>query len=292
MRSLVLLTILILLCGIGYIGFSVLTFEPEVSKNYSLELSENVNENILDDDLDLSEQEELRRDQIVTVLKSGIEKYNREWSSFPDQVESMSAPLIAAIKSGILPVLYPLTSSMGSTMEYKALIPVSSDIAQVPENADVDAVSAAQCVNSLEGFVLGDTGRNELSCEEETRSFVRFYSAGPGDDIIKARGNSIINPGPGNDQIQSGPELTVIYLEPNFGVNNLVINCSSSVANLTGPKKNLIPWSYEFTHFIVIDPKISKEDIEISTNALKHKVTGDQILFNQKCFNVVFMSEG
>ncbi len=298
MRNLVLLTILILLAGAGYIGFSVLTFEPDIPQHYSLSLK--TLGNTLDADNDdqgaLSNQNEKIKDEIIVLLKGGISKYDKNWVNPPVQVTTISSTLTTSIKKGVLPVFYPTSnfssSNLSSVQSYKPLIPVSPMIEQVSETLGEAVISEVRCSDPTSGFILGDTGDNMLACDQPTRTDVRFYMSGPGNDTIDARGNAIIDGGAGNDKIKSGPELTLIYVEPNFGLDSIQMSCDHSKISLTDQNMlDILPWNYEFVHFIIFDPRISKKDVSIIDNKIKHNVTGDQIVMNQNCFNIVFLSD-
>ena len=85
----------------------------------------------------------------------------------------------------------------------------------------------------------------------------------------------------------------MIYVEPNFGADTVEMDCSQSHLNLLDQATlGIVPWSHEYVHFIVFDSRISKEDVIISGNVIKHKITGDRMTFNENCFNVIFASDG
>ncbi len=298
MRSLIFLSALIILCGLGYIGFSMLTYEPETIRRYNVSNINNTNQEYTEEEnRELSSTNQKKKDAIIAILKPAIELYSTELSNTPSQVRSLSLSILNAIKQGSLPILYPLSNHEPSTQsisywhEYTTINSVSREVSQVPETADDDKISLAECNSGNEGFLLGDTGKNKLSCTKDTGTNVRFFLGGPGSDIIEAKGNAIINGGSGNDAIIAGSEFTMIFVEPNFGTDTVDVDCIKSKADIRDKNKNVIPWKYAFTHFIVFDSRVSKDNIVISDNSLEDTITGDKIVLRENCFNVVFLSE-
>ncbi len=298
MRSLVLLTILILLCGAGYIGFSILTFEPETPQRYNLtvQITESTDSIGGGNQMIFSTEDRVKKDRMVRVLKEGILDSERAWGNAPEQLGTIHSIFMTTIKTGVLPVFYPVSNYsdpiISLPQEYKILKPVSSTTLQVSVNTGEDTISAIICGSQQAGFIFGDTGDNNLVCETSTETDVRFFLSGPGNDQVIVRGNAVIDGGVGDDKIQAGPELTMIYVSPNFGSDTIEMNCDESQI-VVDPQEVLksVPWDYNFIHFIVFDPRISKKDISVTGNVIEHKITGDKILMNQNCFNIVFASE-
>ncbi|MGB1077141.1 MAG: hypothetical protein ACPG05_02455 [Bdellovibrionales bacterium] len=293
MRSFILLTVLILLGGFGYIGFSVLTYEAETPIRYDLTPPSAEDEIAEKKALELSPEDQKRKDEIMSFLKTALDAYNTEWSAFPVQVSDVSLALLSAIQSNDLPTFYPISSHSNtpSVAEYRTIMPVSAMIQQVPENMDEGVVSIAQCETGSEGFILGDTGRNTLSCKKPTREKFRLYFSGPGDDTINVRGNALINSGSGNDVIEVGPEFTMIYVEPNFGMDSIKMDCTKANEVASNSNPAIPDWKYDFKHFLIFDSRIAKDDVSVSGTAIRHDVTGDQITLNENCLNIVFLSE-
>lgn len=292
MKSLTLLTILILLLGTGYIGFSILTFEPDTPQRYDLSIQ--TPETLEDKSQQvLSVQAEQRKANIISSLKRGITLYDNGWMNAPVQAQTMKETLEAAIKISRIPVYYPVSNFSGISApnfpSYNVLEPVSMLVSQVQEGAEEGTISSASCANADHGFILGDTGDNALSCNLATDDKTRVFLAGPGNDSISVRGNAIINSGTGNDEIISGPEFTMIYVEPNFGTDSINMDCSKAeIQPLNTPTSKTLPWSEPFSHYIVFDPRLSKKDITITGNTLKHNNTGDEITLSANCFNIIF----
>ena len=297
MRAFALLTILIMLGGAGYIGFSVISFEPEELPRYNLSSTSN-DSDILDSNEQgaLNVQAQHKRDLIVNTMTDGILKYDQGWIELPAQATTISSTIVASIKRGLLPIYYPVSNFQGMAIKaqqnYLTIELMSQDIAQVPDGAEEGALSTAQCASEKDGFILGDTGANILDCDKRTYARTRFYLSGPGNDQVNVRGNAIIDAGTGNDKITAGPEFTMIYVAPNFGSDIIKMDCSQSHLNLMDQTTlDIVPWSHEYVHFVVFDSRISKEDVIISDNVIKHKITGDRMTFNKNCFNVVFASD-
>lgn len=295
MKSLTLLTILILLLGTGYIGFSILTFEPDTPQRYDLSIQtpETLDEVKNKSQQILSVQEEQRKANIISSLKRGITLYDNSWMNAPVQAQTMKETLEAAIKISRIPVYYPVSSFLGigasNFPSYNVLEPVSMLVSQVQDGAEEGTISSISCADADQGFILGDTGDNALSCNLTTNDKTRVFLSGPGNDSINVRGNAIINSGTGNDKIQSGPEFTMIYVEPNFGKDTINMDCGEAQIQLpNSPTSKTLPWSKPFSHFIVFDPRLSKRDITITGNTLKHNNTGDEITLSENCFNIIF----
>jgi len=296
MKSLVFLAILILTAGFAYIGFSVVTFEPEPPRRYNL--------TVQTDEVDLSGmkpplnvQEQKKKDSIVQFFRTAMREYESDWNNIPDQAQGVITAMKVAIMQGKLPAYYPVSSYFSTDIldvsrNYTILRPLSRASAVVSDTAQEDALSEATCTEG-EGFLIGDTGSNVLRCNRPTNESMRVYLSGPGDDQIMARGNALIDAGPGNDRIILGKELAIIYVSPNFGSDIVKVDCAPSpvIIREAVDIQRVIPWQHEYANMIVFDSQIAKKDITISDNTLTHNTSGDSIVINDNCFNVVFMAE-
>ncbi len=295
MKNIVLSAVFIIILGFGYIGFSVVSFEPEPPRRFDLSAQQTYDIEQLKDDAQLTEEEVNQKERIVNLLKTTVSNYESVWQDAPMQAENFLEAFDSSVKNGSLPVFYPLSNATSgptqSLLSYETLAPVSTVAANVPDNAEEGVVSEAKCTG-LEGYIVGDTGRNRLTCEASFGKEVVVHLAGPDDDQIYATGNSIIDAGSGNDAIQAGPEFTMIYVSPDFGKDILRIDCLNAEPNLPDSKTlKDVPWTYDYVHFVVFAPQIAKETIEVSENTIRHVNGEDQIVFNEACFNVVFLSQ-
>lgn len=295
MKSLTLLTILILMLGTGYIGFSILTFEPDTPQRYDLSIQtpESIDAIKGPSQEILSVQAEQKKADIISAMKKGISKYDESWIVAPTQAQTIKETLEGAIKLNKIPTYYPVSNFAGAlqlnSLTYNVLQPVSGQMIEVSTSSETNDVSSITCETQKLGFLLGDTGDNNLSCDLPTNNRLRVHLTGPGNDTISVRGNALINAGTGNDTIKAGPEFTMVYVEPNFGQDTVNIDCNiGAIGSLNDPIEDLVPWKKGFIHYIVFDPRISRKDIKVSGNILSNTATGDKITLSKNCFNIVF----
>lgn len=143
----------------------------------------------------------------------------------------------------------------------------------------------------VQDLVIGDNGDNRVECDAPAAQVAldRVFLGGPGKDtIVSAFGNRIINAGTGDDNITVGPGRTIILLEDAWGKDTLTVDCSNTkVDKIEIPQGFPVPWTHEYTNFIVLAPNISRSDVSWDGLVLTNRVTGDTLTVNENCFNLI-----
>ncbi len=298
MKQLVILTILILLAGAGYVIFSVMMFQPDSVRPISFEdplATAQIEEEELAPTL-TSPELKARKDAAVKMILKTIKSYEDVGSKLPQSAQSTNDLFMQLVKRGALPALYPLEYADSSKPVGFAPFKITPEAvgsttqARTATNVPV-AGQVTNCTASTSIF-SGGIDSDIMVCPPANNGLTRMILSGPGNDAIKTGGSvTIIDSGVGDDTIQSGSDLTMIFFKTLEGKKTINMDCQT--ASMQG--KRLSPdyplsWVYPYRHFIVFGPQVIEDNLIIRGNVIKDPVTNGEITMNGNCFNLVYAS--
>lgn len=299
MKQLVILSILILLTGAGYVIFSVMAFQPDTVRPISFEdpLATTQIEKEEAPSLSTPELEE-RKNQAVEMILKAVNSYDENFKNLPLPAEATNSLFLQLVKRGNLPALYPLdygdgTKPIGfSSININPEAVASTTQARVASNPAVAEVNS-NCTASTSVF-SGGIDDDIMVCPRASEGLARMIISGPGNDTIKTGGSvSIVDSGGGNDVIQAGSDLTIMFFHTLEGKKTINMDCQA--ASMQGKRLSSdypLSWIYPYRHFIVFGPQVIEGNLVTKGNTIKDPITEGEITINGNCFNLVYASNG
>ena len=299
MKQLIILTILILLTGAGYVIFSVMVFQPDTVRPISFEdpLATTQIEEEEAPSLSTPQLEE-RKNQAVEMILSAVKSYDEKSKSLPLPAEATNTLFLQLVKRGNLPALYPLDYGDGTKPVGFSLINInpesvtSTTQARVATNPPITGLTS-NCTSSTSVF-SGGINDDIMVCPKASEGLARMIISGPGNDTIKTGGSvSLIDSGGGNDVIQAGSDLTMIFVHTLEGKKTINMDCQA--ASMQGKRLSSdypLSWIYPYRHFIVFGPQVIEGNLVTKGNTIKDPITEGEITINGNCFNLVYASNG
>lgn len=293
MKQLIVLSVLIVLCGIGYVVFSIMLFQPETIRPIAyedpaaaVEIQEGEDET---ETLSSPELEE-RKNKAVEIILAAVKSYEETSTALPKTASPAYGLFLQLVKRGALPALYPVNYPQNNTgaVEFASL-KVNPKAVLDTSGADSD-VKCAETTSIFSGEVADD----EMTCPAASPNITRMIISGPGNDTIQTgKATTIVDPGTGNDTVQTGPDLSLIFFMSIEG--NKTINMDCTAASMEGKKLSAdypLSWVEPYRHFLVFGPQVIEDNLIIKGNTIEDPATNGKITLNGNCFNTVFASSG
>lgn len=298
MRQSITLLVIILIGLVLYTVYGLVTYEPQRAAPFVFaepqlppELVE-MQKAEAADATPLTAAQQQQASAAVAQISQAINLYQTYEKDAKPQALNTFESINTAVLNGKLPA-YLLSQSLDPqqlrSFELITLDPkknVSIQGTDVSVNCQKDA--------ALYDIVTGDNGDNRLECNAPASvvALDRVFLGGPGNDtIVSAFGNRIIDAGTGDDNITAGPGRTIILLDDAWGKDTLTVDCAQTTIQKDEIPANFpVPWTNEYTNFIVLSPSLNRADISWNGLVLTNKSTGDTLSVNQNCFNLISAS--
>jgi Ca2+-binding RTX toxin-like protein len=295
MRQSIIFLALILLGLALYTVYGLVTYEPQRARPFVF--ADPVLPPELQADLDaakaasipLSAQQQEQATAAVAQISQAVTLYQTYEADATPQAAPTFELLNTAILNSSLPAYLlsqALDPAQGRSFELITLDPKKNTVI----GNEQSAVNCSQNGISYD-VIIGDNGNNRIECDLPASGVPldRVFLGGPGNDtIISTAGNRIIHAGTGDDTITAGPGRTIILLDDAWGKDTLTVDCTATtVDKIEIPQGFPVPWTHQFTNFIVLGPSISRADVSWDGLVLTNKITGDTLSVNENCFNLI-----
>jgi hypothetical protein len=208
-----------------------------------------------------------------------LTEYEAMVAQAPAEFRPTMQILIALMKSGKLPALFPIGDSSSDARSPRG-------VRRLFESARRVATTARDRCD--ERFVLGRPEGETIQCARGNQ----FYVMGPGKDVIDdSWGDDIFNPGAGDDVISAGWGNDIVVLEAGWGDDIVSKTCHEGL--LSDDDRTRLGWRYRYNNFIVFGPGIHPADVTWeSKSILAHAPSKSRLTLQDDCFNLVFTEDG
>lgn len=279
-----------------YTAYGMFSFQVDEPKPFIFSEPKMPAELIMMDEANANTPDAKQKSLAVEEAQKALTYYREEQKKAPQQANDTIALLVDRMTNSDLPLYFlsgrnPLN---GNKRVFETLHINSSSIIDPSAASTKPALSCTSKVPTA-NIIIGTSGQDAIACDISrdltgaTNDADFMLIGGPEDDSISdLDGNRIVNGGTGNDTIKLGAGRSIVVLDASWGKDTLTVDCSgSTIAPEEVPKGFAIPWVYKTANFIVLGNSINPKDLEWRGNVLTHKVTGDTLTVNEKCFTVV-----
>lgn len=215
------------------------------------------------------------RDVVRFDRDETLAAYDGELTQAPAAFHPTMRILINLIKSGKLPVVFPISDNGSDRNAPKGVRRRFDRGRPTGHNA---------CGHHVVGRPEGQT----IECSWGNQ----IYVLGPGDDVLKdSWGDDIVNPGGGDDIIDLGWGNDIMVLESGWG--NDVVHKTCHDSELSDADRARLSWQHRYNSFIVFGPGIHPADVRWeSKTVLTHAPSKSRLTLQADCFNLVFTEDG
>ena len=298
MKLIVTLLALIVVFLAGYAGYKIFTFEPSMPAPLVFDDAADptmlANTPITMEDLPLTPQQQKQSDDSIKVISDSVASFKTLVDASPAEVKPSLEMVMNAIAAVRLPPQL-LTASVDAN-NMRTFQSINFNLSAL-QSADVLATANLTCelnAGLTSDILIGNAVNNNLTCAPNDSNLKRdqVFIGGAGNDIINdAFGNRIVNAGGGNDTITLGQGRSIILLDEGWGQDTLNLDCATAkVEKSEVPNTNPVPWTANFVHFVIVNPRIGQSDLSWEGMVLKHKNSSDTLTVNDKCFTLITLN--
>lgn len=330
MRTLAIILIAAVVIGSGYFYFNIKSYEPSTGTKIPVLAEQNVDDLVPQDATaveaaaaDIVPDMEKARAMVTAIF----EQYGAYKRDLPRQAQDTIALMVRLMAKGKLPTYFVDVKQAGYEQDMRFYEPLNfnplniSHLNLTQGRIMCDEVSGSsgdkvttryslakdekghpkyECVDANcpphEYFdvMIGDTLGNKFLCDPKLTplSGDRIYLGGPGDDVVKhTKGNVIVDGGSGDDVMALGRGRKLMIFSQGWGNDTVNIDCAGAQIDKTQLPPFALPWSYEYTNFLIFGTGIQPEDLKFNGMEIEHIVTKDKVTFSDYCFNIVFTEE-
>ncbi len=330
MRLMVFLMVAILIAGVVFTAYRVMTYNPPHVSKYLASLQKEVDDVDINGDVDKAM--EAKKERIVSKIKRAIGVYKRFEEEAPQQAKQTIQLIIGMVQEGKLPSYFIRVPHPGEVIDKTRKFDMldfspenylevnakneplncedivgkaPTDLSRYKLETQSDGLRKYVCVEEpcpryeYADIMIGNALDNKIYCEPKMKEYSgdQLYILGPGDDIMDDKyGNKIVNGGTGNDDLRLGGGRKILVFEEGWGNDKIYADCINSKVDRRSVLSVEAPvfWKYKYTNFIIFGPTVNPEDMEWETKQkLVNKRTGDSITFknDSSCFNLIYAAE-
>jgi Ca2+-binding RTX toxin-like protein len=287
--------ILIVAAAALYTAYGILTFTADEPRQFTFNEPKVPANLILMDEEKAKTPEGKLKQVAIDDAQRALDYYSSMRSKAPQQANDTITLLVSRMTSSHLPFYFLSTNTKKGELRSFGTLKIGTDSVIDPSTADKKISLDCATKTPIASIVMGTDQKDSISCDVTRNISINspdydvFLMGGPeNDQIIDSTGNRIVNGGTGNDIIRLGAGRTIIVLDASWGNDTLTVDCSGTMVDPSEvPKDFSIPWVGKTTNFIVLGDSINPTDLEWKGNVLAHKITGDTLVVNDKCFTVV-----
>lgn len=295
MRPILLIVLAIFLIAGAYTAYGVFMFEPQKPAPLVFNEPDPATLQTLFADnaqevpvLPLTPAQEKQTDDAVQRIGEAMSTYRQNEENAGLRLKATISLLNGLIASGKMPA-YFLNVGDGAAARNFELLEINPKSEITVAELKKDIACENENGNAYQ-VLIGDDASNVLSCgNTPIGEGDRIFLGGPGNDsITDGTGNRIINAGSGDDVITLGRGRTILVLEDAWGKDSVTADCSGAeIPKGEIPQGFPIPWTSNFTNFIVLSPRIKTEAVSWQNNILVNSATGDTLTVDNNCFTLV-----